>query len=595
MVATLSAMIHELSKGRRRKTSVSLAFSFAASTLETVAYVCLYPALAAAMGQAVDPTSTLMTTIVQFVPIAPNAWPVLGVYGFAMFGITSVFLRMIGTTLTVRVGAEVTHSLQEQLCSALYDAENGVTSSLKSGTLNKSIIEDTMRLGFAYEMALRATVCLLSSCLYLSLAAIAAPKAALGVVLLLAVFAGVYVVAARYSKFWSLEASRRRALANDMAIETLANLKYLVASGHIESAKVKLHEGFAKSLIAAQKMAPATSMPAAITELTGTVTILGLVAGTIASGEVFAASTALFCALFIRTVPAVNGAYNQVNNALAQIGWYQSFFDVLAAAKARIRKDDGADVKPFQQTVHVANVTFCYPDAAKPTLQNVDITVKEGEWVAICGHSGSGKTTLLDLISGIARAQQGSVFIDGVDISTMDLRQWRQRLSLVTQETPVFHGTIAENIAWFSSQPDETRIRAAADLAYLTAVLEEMPDGLQTIVGERGARLSGGQRQRLALARALYQQADILILDEPTTGLDADSERMVLDGIRATRGRYRTAVIVSHSRSILALADRVVILNNGAVAESGRPSELFANPASRLHSLFGHVAQKGAA
>lgn len=234
-------------------------------------------------------------------------------------------------------------------------------------------------------------------------------------------------------------------------------------------------------------------------------------------------------------------------------------------------------------------VRFAYPGQApgEAALADLSLRVEPGETIGIAGASGSGKSTLMGLLLGFYRPESGCILLDGMDMQSVDLRSYRQQVAVVSQETILFEGTVRENILYGARDPDEARLRAALADAHATEFVARLPRGLDTPLGENGARLSGGQRQRLAIARALFRAPRVLILDEATSALDAESEALVQDALdRLMVGR--TTFIVSHRLSALRRAERIAVLRAGRLVESGPFDELRQRPAgafARLHSL----------
>jgi subfamily B ATP-binding cassette protein MsbA len=214
-------------------------------------------------------------------------------------------------------------------------------------------------------------------------------------------------------------------------------------------------------------------------------------------------------------------------------------------------------------------------------LEDVSFTVPAGQVIAIVGLSGAGKTTLVNLIPRFYDVSSGAIRIDGVDIRDVTLRSLRGNVGLVTQETVLFDDTIANNIAYGSPQATTTEIEEAARAAHAHEFISQLPKKYETSIGERGHKLSGGQRQRLAIARALLKNSPILILDEATSSLDAESERLVQEAL-ANLMRNRTSFVIAHRLSTVRRADKIVALDNGRVAEIGRHEELLA----REHGVY---------
>jgi len=220
--------------------------------------------------------------------------------------------------------------------------------------------------------------------------------------------------------------------------------------------------------------------------------------------------------------------------------------------------------------VELRDITFCYPGASRPVLRGANLVVEAGEHIGIVGRTGAGKSTLVSLVPRFYDPGAGAVLVDGIDVRHLELPTVRRQVSLVLQDPVLFYGTILDNMLYGDPEATVERVWDVAAAAHVTEFLERLPDGMLTMLGERGATLSGGQRQRIAIARAMLADAPILILDEPTTGLDRESEGLVLDGLhRLTEGR--TTFVISHHDAALANVDRILDVRDGQLHE--RPKQ----------------------
>lgn len=272
------------------------------------------------------------------------------------------------------------------------------------------------------------------------------------------------------------------------------------------------------------------------------------------------------------------------NTLMNLVPSYQQVLELAAQAEAAEQPTGQRPFTGLQREIRIENGTFAYP-GQPPALANLNLRVPKGRAVAIVGDSGAGKTTLLDVLMGFHGLQAGDVTVDDRPLSELDLGTYRRRIGYVGQETVLFNATIRENLRWAKPDATDAEIREACVRANVDEFVERFPDRYETVVGDRGVRLSGGQCQRVALARAILRRPDILILDEATSSLDSQSERLIQQAVENI-AKETTVLIVTHRLSTVVNADYIYVLHGGRVVEEGPYHVLRAG-----HGAFSAMAQ----
>lgn len=247
----------------------------------------------------------------------------------------------------------------------------------------------------------------------------------------------------------------------------------------------------------------------------------------------------------------------------------------VAAMRAREEPENekGAMFDRLAKEIRLDDVTFTYENADADAVANVDLTIPKNAMAAFVGTSGSGKSTLIEVIAGMRPPTKGRVLVDGVDLQGINVRSWRKRIGFVTQDTIIFNDSLRNNLLFSHPDADDAALARAIETAHLTDVVAELPQGLDTPLGEGGVRLSGGQKQRVALARALVGDPELLLLDEATSALDNESERHVQEAIESV-AKTLTIVVIAHRLSTVRNADRIYVMEQGRLAEQGSFEEL---------------------
>ena len=325
-------------------------------------------------------------------------------------------------------------------------------------------------------------------------------------------------------------------------------------------------------------------------EFFGALTVVALLAyarGQIKAGHMTAGDFISFAfALFMLYEPVkrLNGIYNIFQQAL---GRRKKCFEYLDRDQSVKEKPGAVKLARFETGIHFDNVSFRYqsvPDGFM--LDSIQLEVKRGQVVALVGSSGAGKTTLANLVPRFYDATGGAVRIDGHDVRDLRMGSLREKISIVAQDTFLFNDTVSANIGYGLLHASEEQIHEAARNAMAEEFIQRLPQGYDTIIGERGTKLSGGQRQRLAIARALLKNAPILILDEATSHLDTESERLVQSALQNLMA-HRTVIVIAHRLSTVRRADKIVVMDQGRIAETGTHDELASRGGiyQRLHDM----------
>jgi subfamily B ATP-binding cassette protein MsbA len=305
--------------------------------------------------------------------------------------------------------------------------------------------------------------------------------------------------------------------------------------------------------------------------------------GRLTAGEFTSFVTALLLMYGpVKKLSRVNANLQQAAAAAERI------FELLDLHTEVRQAPDAKPLPPFRDAIEFREVVFQYEDGhGRNTLKGISFSVRAGQMVAIVGRSGAGKTTMVNLLPRFYDVTSGAILIDGQDIRSVTLKSLREQIGIVTQDTVLFDDTIANNIAYGVPGVSREQVEASARAAHAHDFIGALPEGYETRIGERGQRLSGGQRQRLAIARALLKNSPILILDEATSSLDSESERLVQDAL-VTLMMNRTSFVIAHRLSTVRRADAIIVLDRGRIAEIGRHDELVARSNgvyARLHQM----------
>lgn len=466
----------------------------------------------------------------------------------------------------------------------------------RTGHLISRVVNDVTLLNEAINVAL---INLLQDplmvAMYLALLVVLNWKLTLVVVLVLPIGAWLFSLIGRRLRKYSLRSQERIADVTTVLEETVSGIRVVKAFAmeHFEIERFRrATDRFRRARV---KLRRVRLLASPITEFMGSglaVAILWVGGRQVLTDQLMAPEefitflVAMF--LMMRPLKSLGNVYNQLQVGIAA---GDRIFEVLDTTPAIQEREDARKIEAVREEIRYNNVTFAYD--GEPTLCDVSLTVKVGEVLAIAGPSGGGKSTLVDLLPRLYDPTHGAITIDGVDLRALRIADLRRLMGIVTQETILFNDTVRNNVAYGHPEISDERIVAAARVANAHDFILQMPEGYQTVIGDRGVRLSGGQRQRLAIARAVLKDPPILIFDEATSSLDSESEQLVQQAIdRLMQGR--TVFVIAHRLSTIQNADRIIVMDQGRIVQEGTHRELVAQEGlfRKLHEMqFGNGAR----
>lgn len=500
------------------------------------------------------------------------AFMLIGLFaGQAVFS----FLR---TYLLSYTGERIVADVRTQVYTHLTSLPVSFFASRRVGELTSRLASDvtviqTVTTGSLTEL-LRNTIVLIGGIVIIALTNARLTFVMMGIVPLIIVSARLY---GRYIQRLSTRVQDRLAEANSVLEESISAIRIVQSFVREEYERNRYRQKIADSLQLAVKRAMASGGFIAFIILvvySGIVVVLWVgsrlvVSGGLTAGELVA--FVLYTFVVAGSIGGMSELYGQFNHA---IGATRRVFELLDT-QPEIK--DAENAKPLEQVrghVQLIDAHFSYPDERNlPVLKGVSIDAQAGEIIALVGPSGAGKSTLINLIPRFYDVTEGALLVDGRDVKTVKLADLRRAIGMVPQETILFGGTIRENIAYGKLDASAEEIEAAARAAHAHEFIRDFPDGYDTIVGEKGVKLSGGQRQRVAIARALLKDPAILILDEATSSLDSESERLVQEALDVLM-QGRTTFVIAHRLSTVRRATRIVVLDAGRIVEEGTHEKL---------------------
>jgi ABC-type multidrug transport system fused ATPase/permease subunit len=393
----------------------------------------------------------------------------------------------------------------------------------------------------------------------------------------------------RLTKRVSREKRRRVGSLSSIAEELFSNAALVQATNSQAAVSERFrrqNEGVVEAELATSRINGLFTPLVDLIELAAVLLVIALGTLAVADGGLTLGGLLVFVAYLTQLLGPVRDLGSLANSFFRALAGAERVIELLDERPRVVERPDAVRIGRARGRVELEDVSVRYPGAAAPALTGVSVVAEPGETVALVGPSGAGKTTLARLLPRLLDPDHGVIRLDGDDARGLELASLRRNVSILFQEAPLLRGTVSENIAFGRRDATSAEIEAAAAAAGADEFIRDLPGGYDTDVGERGRRLSGGQRQRVAIARALLADAPVLVLDEPTTGLDAEAREGLLGPLRQLM-RDRTTIVVSHDLLTARDADRIVVLDRGRVVETGAHHELLARRGlyARLWSL----------
>ena len=383
-------------------------------------------------------------------------------------------------------------------------------------------------------------------------------------------------------------AAKENGILTKWLIQTLHGFKYLISTNQIKSLKNYVNKSINILTNTQIKSGIAAAFTQSVREPIAVLFIMAIVFVQIFVFELRLEPILVSIALFYRALNSTLAVQSAFQGTFQTIGSMELVHKEFMNQELNKQEDGEIELGKFESEILFDNINFTYPNSDKPALSTLSLKIPCKSSIAIVGTSGSGKTTLVDLVTLTNTPDKGDLFIDGVNYSKIKKLTWRNQIGYVSQDTIIFDDSIANNISMWEHKYNKNQLNKnlikAAKQANILDFIESLPDGFNTIVGDRGILLSGGQKQRIFIARELFRNPEILILDEATSALDSESEKSIQNSVELLRGKI-TVIIIAHRLSTIKDVDKVVVLNEGKILETGSFEELINDKNSKFKKL----------
>jgi subfamily B ATP-binding cassette protein MsbA len=521
--------------------------------------------------------SEAITLMRQYVPFDNLvSWRAISIL-LIVFTIGKGIAEYVSTYLMAKVGQFAVRQMRQELYAHLLRQSAGFFARHRTNFLVSRLVNSAA----AIETAVTATVRdmlreSISLVVFLSAAFWMSWRLMLGALLVGPV---VGLLTVRFSKAirgFARESFEGSRILTDTAQETLAN--HTIVKAYRAEERERRRFNRVTDIIANANLSTAglAGLSPATIEFVGVLAIVGLLyfaKREVEVGRLVAEDFLTLLYFIFRSYDPIRRISRQVNILDQALVAANDIWEVLDEKAETPEKPNARELPPLQKEIRLENVGFYYSDEDRVVLRDINLTVPLGQMVALVGASGGGKSTLTKLIPRFHDPAEGAVLWDGIDLRDVTLDSLRRKIALVTQETVLFNDTVRYNITYGRPDATQEELEKAANIAFADEFIKDLPDGYDTLIGERGIFLSGGQRQRLAIARAVLADAPVLILDEATSALDAESERLVQRALN-NLVRDRTTLVIAHRLSTVRRADQIVVMEKGEIIETGNHEQL---------------------
>lgn len=518
-----------------------------------------------------------------------KSWPLI-----ISFVLAQVYGEIIGFRLTMYANWTFETAAQRDLYRDIFEKLSSESIDFHANRFGGALVSQANKLNSAFErfwdtivfQVVPVTTSIIAATVILSFYYW---QYALFLFLLSISFAVVVFMGSRFMRRLNLKearaSNRMTARLADMVTNVMTVKSYGREAEELESAASYANKWRSKSLAS---MRGFLSVSTAYSALNVAITTGALIFAVVASEQHAISIATVYLALtytftVARQLWDINGIMRNYNRIMADA---HDMTEILNSP-SNIEDRSDSDLVVKKGSIALTDMSFTHDQGkGEHIFEDFNLTIPHGQRVGLVGHSGSGKSTLTRLLLRFSDIDSGQIAIDGQDIAGVTQRSLREAIAYVPQEPLLFHRTLRENIAYGKPGASESEIRAAAQKANALDFIESLPDGFETMVGERGVKLSGGQRQRIAIARAILKDAPILILDEATSALDSESEKLIQEALSKLM-KGRTSIVIAHRLSTIAKLDRIIVLDKGKVAEDGAHSKLI-NAGGIYASLWSH-------